>query len=288
MPLQARRGGGADVPRQSADDFLRSEIKQKLLDGFSADNQARVMWTSMPKQLGVQIPGIPVGAPGKPFYGTIPQEVGRGKNRRPATFGDLANSAVGTGHFGSVSEYEAALAKARGVEALDDDLRAKEVERAQGRQRFVGSVRGIGTDASLTAFRNLDSGIAEGIDDAYELLGKLMPTVHAEMTAKAGKEVADGFLQQAQAKLAEGKVQEVVDMVGFTQDQLRKVVPPEVNTVEGFNAPLLKDMPAWGQALAIGGVGGASTALAMHLMAQGQQQQSSMEYAAAMQALNAY
>lgn len=77
-------------------------------------------------------------------------------------------------------------------------------------------------------------------------------------------------------------------MVGFTQDQLRKVVPPEVNTVEGFSAPLLKDMPAWGQALAIGGVGGASTALAMHLMAQGQQQQSSTQYAAAMQALNAY
>ncbi len=285
MPLEGSRGGRV-AARQDPRQFLRNEIADRLFDGFSPDDQARTMWKAMPRQLGVEMANIPVDQSGKPFYGTIEQ----GK-----TFQDLAGRVVGnkkssgTGGYGSVAKYEDSLAKAYGVDGLTDEVRAKELERAQGRQKFVGSVRGVATDASLTAFENLDSGIAQNIDEAYELLGQLMPTVGEQIRAKAGPAAADGFQARIKAKIQGGDIQGALDEVGLTAEQLKGVIGnPEVNTVEGFTAPLLKDLPPWGQAAAIGATGAGAGALAYHLMAQGQQQQSTADYAAMAQAMNAY
>ena len=117
---------------------------------------------------------------------------------------------------------------------------------------------------------------------------KVMGLTADKLTAKYGSAAGDGFKAEVTAKLQAGRVQEALDMIGATEAQLRTVVKPEVNTIEGFNAPLLKDLPPWGQAAAIGATGAGAGALAYHLMAQGQQQQSAADYAAMAQAMNAY
>lgn len=287
MPLQARRGGGQAAAQEDAERFLRDRIKNELFGDHNVDEESRQMWRSMDKW-GLNMPAVPVGIDGNPFYGTISEQVGPKGNKRPATFADLSASAAATRHYGTPAEHEASLSALHGVDALTPELREQELRNAQARQKFVGAIRGVSTNAVLKGTRNLDEGVAEGIPEAMDLLGQLMPSVHARITAKDGKAVADGFEVKLRNMVQGGNVKGALEELGIAAEQLKGVVPPEVNTVEGFSAPLLKNLPAWGQAVAIGGVGGASTALAMHLMAQGQQQSSSADYAAAMQALNAY
>lgn len=286
MPLQARRGGSQGAARGAGGDepsvphqFLMKTLAKQ--GGYDSDYNGRTLIRKAQNELGADV-RLPIRGDGTPFvpvayegetYPQLVDKVTTSRNGKQPAFGPKA-------------EFESALAKAHGADAITDEIRDEALSDAQAHQAFMSSAY-LGNAKAVAAAMSTAGPMLAGKNTPPQLFD-VLGIQEQQLRAKYGNDVADGFLQQAQEKLAEGKVQEVVDMVGFTQDQLRKVVPPEVNTVEGFNAPLLKDMPAWGQALAIGGVGGASTALAMHLMAQGQQQQSSMEYAAAMQALNAY
>lgn len=265
-----------------ADAVWRDPRKDK--DAFSADREARQIMSSMHKQLGVELPNLPLDPSGRPVYGMIAGKVRDkpGSPKRESTYDDYLRNLVLTKKFADTQDAERALAAAYGVEQMTPELKQKAYDAARGRQAFAGSIKNVGMNSTVETMRNLGEMLEDG--DVPDVVLRAMNTSVEKLRAAQGNAAADGFKVQLDTLLGAGKVKEAIAMAGITDQQLKSVIPS--NAV--FDVPLLKDMPPWGQAAALGGAGAAAGGLAYHLMAQGQQQQSSADYAAAMQALNAY
>lgn len=216
------------------------------------------------------------------------------------TFSDARDYALRSKRFAGPEDFNASAAAAVGAPITSPEAQQAYLQGSVRNQRVAGSAWNSGAKQTYNALQTAGQVLATGepmvvarkngkdivvnLDDVMGVMG----LTAEKLSTKYGRSVGDGFQAEVSAKLQAGKVQEALDMIGATEAQLRTVIKPEVNTVEGFQAPLLKDMPAWGQAATLVGAGAAGGALAQYLVAQGQQQQSASDYAAMVQAMNAY
>lgn len=266
MAPRSRKEG----PSQEAINFAMRELAKK--GGFNSDANGRALVTQAQDRLGADLRLPQAGD--KSF---VPAAYGR------QGYDDMARNAVKSGMFADQAAFDQAIAKAHGAEAITDEIRQAALSDAQAHGQVLSAAyqgTGKGAVAALETAGKMLTGDAPAPDMLFQVMG----ITEDKVRAKYGNAAADGFQAEVSTLLGAGKVKEAIEKIGITDEQLKSVIPS--NAV--FDVPLLKDMPPWGQAAALAGAGAAAGGLAYHLMAQGQQQQSSADYAAAMQALNAY
>jgi len=261
-------------PSQDAINFAMKELAKK--GGFNSDANGRSLVHQAERDLGAQL-----RLPKAGDADFVPAAYGK------QSYGDMAQNAVKSGLFADQAAFDQAIAQAHGADAITDEIRQAALSDAQAHGAMLSSAYQGSGKAAVAALETAGSMLG-GDGPVPDQLFQVMKLTEDKLRAKYGNGAADGLKAEVSAKLAAGDVTGAAELVGLAEEQVRNVIKPEVQTIEGFNAPLLKDMPAWGQAAAIGGVGAGAGALAYHLMAQGQQQSNSADYAAVMQSLAAY
>ena len=261
-------------PSQEAINFAMKELAKK--GGFDSNANGRSLVHQAEDRLGADL-RLPQSGD-KSF---VPAAYGK------QSYGDMAQNAVRSGMFADQAAFDQAIAKAHGAEAITDDIRQAALSDGLAHGSVISAAYQGSGKAAVAALETAGSMLG-GDGPVPDQLFQVMKLTEDKLRAKYGSAAADGLKAEVSAKLTAGDVAGAAELIGMAEADVRNVIKPEVQTIEGFSAPLLKDMPAWGQAAAIGGVGAGAGALAYHLMAQGQQQSNSADYAAVMQSLAAY
>lgn len=159
-------------------------------------------------------------------------------------------------------------------------------------------IKTVFNDASSTAVRGFAQDLTGGqlADQAIEQLTGMPATEFtAKLEARYGKGSGDQLKTQVAQLLRDGKSEEALGQLGLAAEEIKNVIKPEADNFWSASEPMLQGLPVLKhapRALLVGaagaGIGAGSIALANHLMAQGQQQLDSNDYAAAMQSLAAY
>jgi hypothetical protein len=297
--IPSRRDGSseASAPKgQSQDKDPGLEFVKKFLIGqkvtgengrkyipsgsFNADAQAIQINRNLAEQLGVeQKTPLPLNDKGAGFFTT----------RFPGqTYQQHLEQVAQSGNFVSPADVEARYMKAYGVEEPTPEFKQQVLDDSRGRSRFVGSIQGVGATAGLEAVRNAGTILKGGDQPQIDALLQVMQVQKQDISAAMGAAAGDGYEAELKAMLQAGDVKGVVSKLQITDEQLKTVLPSNVDSQRSFEMPYLKDMPVWGHVAGIAGASAGATALAYHLLAQGQQQRSSADYNAMAQAMAAY
>lgn len=280
--------------------------------GPARDSDSAVRVRRIAENLGASHPAVITGLNGRPYavvLGKFDQDKFAGQGNLDA----LADHIAGTssyraadgstvnGYFpGGRADVLNAIATRLGLEGADQitpevadqfikhavDLEKSAWElRQEGNKRAINAVSRIredliGDDPQLRVVA------AAALGTSTEMLSRVYGR---EAAARVHKSIHDQLISSDPAVVQEG-----LKALDLTQEHVRQLagsaggIAPEANTPARAGMPYLKDLPIWGHAAGIAAAGLGGGALAMHLMAQGQQQNSASEYAQAVQALNAY
>jgi len=290
MAAQRRASGGGESSRLFADDYIRRAMAKDAGYGSASPigEQLGVLGAAH-KNLGARNAGVIEGSDGKPYQ--VFAKNGQDYNTLREDTIKRAGGGTGNARFSDEEAFDASVAQAYGVGAVDDELGKRFAADANAAHKVGESARLWAEKGAGNAVRNVG---ADLISDKPELQAQAIEAMNItaekiQMVHGAG--AADGFRAQVAAKLTSGSIdaqKEALQELGIAEAQFSTVLKPEVNDAATFEMPYLQDMPLWGHGLGAGAAAAGAGALAYHLMAAGQQQSDPATYAATVQAMAAY